>query len=179
MEDPSEVLDAAARFLEARQRSVAEVRRKLVGLGYQSALVEQVLARLEELRYLDDESFARAWVDSRDRAHPRGEYALRHELEQRGVAREIIDAVLEDRRAAPQGGEAVASADELAARRLIEKRASALRREPDPRKRRQRAYALLAKAGFAPDLCSSISRLVVDPAGGDDDDGPGDLEGMP
>ena len=33
---------------------------------------------------LDDEAFARAWVESRDRARPRGERALRAELRQKG-----------------------------------------------------------------------------------------------
>ena len=40
IEDPVLVLEAAARFLEARARSVAEVRRRLTSAGYRPALVE-------------------------------------------------------------------------------------------------------------------------------------------
>ena len=79
------VMNAAARFLEARPRSVAETRRRLVDAGYPAPLVDEVLLRLADLGYLDDESFARAWVESRDRAHPRGEAALRRELSQKGI----------------------------------------------------------------------------------------------
>src|SRR5918994_5860097 len=104
VEDPAEVLDAAARFLEARPRSEAEVRRKLVRLGYQPALVDEVLTRLVELRYLDDEAFARAWVESRDRARPRGEHALRQELGRLGVERGLVDEVLDERRGTGRGG---------------------------------------------------------------------------
>ncbi len=97
VEDVAEVLDAAARFLEARPRAVAEVERKLSGMGYRPSLVSEVVERLLHLGYLDDEAFARAWVESRDRARPRGEYALRRELQGKGVAPDVIAAALEDR----------------------------------------------------------------------------------
>ncbi len=47
VEDVAEVLDAAARFLEARPRSVHEVRRKLTTMGYRAALVDEVVVRLD------------------------------------------------------------------------------------------------------------------------------------
>jgi regulatory protein len=80
VDDPAVVLEAAARFLEARSRSVHEVRRRLGGAGYQTELVEGAITRMTELGMLDDEAFARTWVESRDRARPRGERAIREEL---------------------------------------------------------------------------------------------------
>ena len=143
--DPEVVLAAAARFLEVRPRSVAEVRRRLRSAGYSAALVEGAVVRLVELGFLDDAAFARAWVESRDRARPRGERALRVELRQKGVGREETDEALGERRdEADSAGEGGASADEAAAERLLARRASQLGRVPDPRVRRQRAYALLA-----------------------------------
>ena len=94
------VLEAAARFLETRSRSVAEVRRRLMTAGYRSELVDGAIARLLELGMLDDEAFARAWVESRDRARPRGERAIRDELRLKGVDRTTVDLVLEERREA-------------------------------------------------------------------------------
>ena len=44
---------------------------------------------------LDDETFARAWVESRDRARPRGERALQNELRLKGIDRAVVDLVLE------------------------------------------------------------------------------------
>ena len=61
-------------------------------------LVDGAIERLLELGILDDEAFARAWVESRDRARPRGERAIREELRLKGIDRATIDAVLEDRR---------------------------------------------------------------------------------
>ena len=80
IDDPAVVLEAAARFLEARARSVAEVRRRLTTAGYRAELVEGAIDRLTELGMLDDATFARAWIESRDRARPRGERALANEL---------------------------------------------------------------------------------------------------
>src|SRR4051812_43039901 len=98
VEDPSAVLEAGARFLEAHPRSVAEVRRKLTRIGYRPELVGGALDRLAELGVLDDEAFARSWVESRDRAKPRGEHALRRELGLKGVDRALVDMVLDERR---------------------------------------------------------------------------------
>jgi regulatory protein len=163
VDDVGEVVDAAARFLEARPRSVAEVRRRLASAGFRTDLVEAAIARLTELRYLDDEAFARAWVESRDRAHPRGEHALRRELQLKGVDRAIMDAVLADR------SEAADEPDFAAAERLLARSRPALARVADPRRRRQRAYALLARHGFDPAIASELARRLGD--GGPDDGG--------
>jgi regulatory protein len=59
--------------------------------------------RLEELGYLDDEEFARFWVDNRQEFKPRGQRALAYELRQKGVSSQIIAGVidgLDDREAA-------------------------------------------------------------------------------
>lgn len=156
VDDPATVLDAAARFLQARPRSTAEVRRRLGEAGYRTDLVEEAIARLAMLGYLDDESFARAWVESRDRARPRGERALRAELRRKGVADDVVATIIEDRASPDAGGLAEADAgggpDDVAAARLLERRGAAAAREADPRRRRARAYALLARNGFDPEV---------------------------
>jgi regulatory protein len=153
-------MDAAAAFLAVRPRSVAETTRRLRQLGFPDQLAEQVVAQLVELDYLDDEAFARAWVESRDRSRPRGELALRRELAQKGVGREIVDQVLAERQESNADGET----DMAAALRLLERRRSTLEREPEPTKRRQKAYALLARNGFDPDVCRSAATAWLYPA---------------
>jgi regulatory protein len=156
------VLDAAARFLEARPRSEDEVRRKLLRLGYPAPLVDEAVGRLLSVGYLDDDAFARSWVASRDRARPRGEHALRRELGQKGVDRSLIDEVLGERRdEAAASGDGAADPDQAAAERLLARKMGPILREADPRRRLQRAYALLARSGFAPDVCSSVARQAL------------------
>jgi regulatory protein len=152
--DPSLVLEAALRFLEARHRSAAEVRRRLLIHGYRADMVEGAIERLVELGMLDDAAFARAWVESRDRARPRGERVLRQELARKGIDRAITDETLDEREVERP------DADDDAARRLLERHANALARVPDPRARKQRAYALLARNGFDPELCAALTRGI-------------------
>ena len=160
IDDPTLVMAAALRFLESRARSTAEVRRRLVTNGYRPDLVEGAIDRLIELAMLDDDAFARAWVESRDRARPRGERALRAELRQKGVERSIVDAVLEDRADTSDDPDRP-GADEDAARRLLAKNAHALERIPDLRARRQRAYGLLSRNGFDPETAGSAIDSVL------------------
>ena len=173
VDDPEVVLAAGLRFLEARARSVEEVRRRLSEAGYRPELVSGAIDRLLAIGLLDDELFARAWIESRDRARPRGELVLRRELSQRGVSRADIATALAERRDAaderiqarnrfPGGGVSdLGSADEVAARRLIERRRHDLERIDDPRKRRERAYALLARNGFDPEVCRTVAGSVA------------------
>ena len=64
------------------------------------------------------------------------------------------------------------SPDRVAAERLIAKNARSLARVADPRQRRQRAYALLARNGFDPETCREVAAAVATAAAADD--GPGD-----
>ncbi len=155
MTEPGPVMDAASAFLSVRPRSVAETRRRLLKLGYPADLVDGVISRLTEMGYLDDAEFARLWVESRDRARPRGEMALRRELVLKGVGRDVIDEALASRASSTAG-----DADMVAALALLERRQSRLEREPDPRRRREKAYALLARQGFNPETCrAAITEL--------------------
>lgn len=164
--DPAVVLEAALRFLEPRQRSIGEVRRRLTRVGYQAELVEGAIARLIELGMLDDQAFARTWIESRDRARPRSGRALRRELAVKGVDRETVDGTMDEREAETPG------ADAEAARRLLERNARALARVGDPQAMRQRAYALLARNGFDSETATAASRAFGQAAGsGSADDG--------
>lgn len=143
---------------------MAEVRRRLTGAGYRPGLVDGAIERLLELGVLDDDAFARSWVESRDRARPRGERAIRQELGLKGVDRSTIDLVLAERREAtaalPDEDGATVSADQAAAERLLARNARSLSRVADPRQRRQRAYALLARNGFDPEVCRTVAAGV-------------------
>ncbi|HEY5495792.1 MAG TPA: regulatory protein RecX [Candidatus Limnocylindrales bacterium] len=164
VDDPDDVLAAGAHFLEARPRSTDEVRRRLRDAGYRANLVEAAIDRLAALGFLNDVAFARAWVESRDRTRPRGARALRAELRGMGIDAPDAEAALaarealatgddpDDPRRGPGAGERAASdaSDEAAAARLLVRKGPGLLREPDLRKRRARAYALLARAGFDP-----------------------------
>jgi regulatory protein len=182
IDDPDVVLNAAARFLEVRSRSVDEVRRHLTQAGYRPDLVAAAVARLTDIGVLDDAAFARMWVESRDRARPRSESALRRELTLKGIDRELAAEVLDERRTGTSradGGNTDEPGDRpdmTAAERLLRKRAGALARISDSRERRRRAYGLLARNGFDPEVCREATNRFLaaakaaadDPAADDD-----------
>ena len=177
--DPDVVLAAGAALLGMRARTTHELRARLVAMGYPVALVEATLQRLELLGYLDDAGFARAWVAGRDRSRPRGAAALRRELTRKGLDRDLVDETLLERNqlAASCRGRRRHSATPTHHRarptsrrpiRLLERRRAALAREPDLRRRRQRAYALLARNGFDPGICMEATRVSLAQPDGDE-----------
>lgn len=86
--------DRAVRFLSYRPRSSEEVRRYLMKNGLDEVVVSEVIERLRCRAYLDDPSFARFWLESRNRSKPLAPRALRYELWQKGVDSGIIDSML-------------------------------------------------------------------------------------
>jgi len=104
--DPAaRVHEAALRLLGDRARSEQELRQRLVGRGFDDALVESEIGRLRRAGLVDDAAFAAAWVEERARLAPRGARALRYELRKHGIAPHLAEAVtteVDDREAALQ-----------------------------------------------------------------------------
>jgi len=97
-EEEGALYDAALRFLAARPRSRAEVKRRLLrppaGKSFagdpaeramRAEQVERTLDRLADAGLLDDDAFAAYWAEQRDRFSPRSARAITQELRQHGV----------------------------------------------------------------------------------------------
>ena len=80
----------AVRFLAARPRSTAEVRRRLRASGIEDEPAALTIERLGQEGLLDDAQFATYWVGQRQAFRPRGPRALRYELRSRGVSPEAM-----------------------------------------------------------------------------------------
>jgi regulatory protein len=93
-EDGFRAYNSALRFLGYRPRSRLEIERHLRQKGYESEAIDAAMARLVAQRYIDDEAFARSWLNHRERLRPRGARGLSYELRQKGIEREIINEVL-------------------------------------------------------------------------------------
>jgi regulatory protein len=84
----------AYRFLSYRPRSVAEMRRHLSAKGLSETVIIQVIDYFIEQQLLDDHAFARYWVEQRETFKPRSAFALRQELQQKGISIPIINEAL-------------------------------------------------------------------------------------
>jgi regulatory protein len=87
-------LATALRVLAYRPRSEKEVCQALTRRRIPPDVLAETLARLKELRLLNDAEFARTYVELRDRTSPRGRRALRSELITRGIEHRSADAHL-------------------------------------------------------------------------------------
>lgn len=130
----------AVRYLGMRPRSSAEIVAYLKRKEYDEQIVDVVVKRLHEQGYLDDEAFARFWVDNRNRFRPRGAQALRHELRQKGVERDTIESTLEDQ---DEDGAAWAAVEGKMGRWA----------DLDKFEFEQKLMAFLARRGFRFDVC--------------------------
>ncbi|RMF53792.1 MAG: recombinase RecX [Bacteroidetes bacterium] len=140
---------AALAYLAHRPRTEAEVRRKLAEKGFDAAVVEDVVARLHDLGYLDDAAYARSYVQARFSSRGYGPQRLRAELRRRGVdpahAQAALDDLLDD--------DAVLEE----ARRHARRRWEQLAGEADHRRKRKKLSDYLVRRGFSYD---TVRRVV-------------------
>ncbi|GAB4482532.1 MAG: hypothetical protein OHK0031_05190 [Anaerolineales bacterium] len=95
-QDAREVaLQYALRFLGYRARSRQEIYQHLTKHEIPAAVIEETLQRLVENGLLNDEAFARAWVENRSTFRPRGHRLLKMEMRQKGLPEESIQSALE------------------------------------------------------------------------------------
>lgn len=84
-------------FLSFRPRSIKEVRERLYKYGVTDKHVQtSFIDKLVDKKYLDDLSFAKWFVESRNTHRPRSIRALTFELMKKGINREIIQKVTKE-----------------------------------------------------------------------------------
>jgi len=147
----SKAYERAVRFLSFRPRSTTEVRRYLIEAEVDPEAVEATLNRLTEQGYLNDDEFARFWVENRQRFRPKGEQALRQELRRAGVDKETIDESL----AGLDSSEAAYAAGKPRAERL------SLLAETDPTAFRRKLSDFLLRRGFGYGVVQETVRRLL------------------
>lgn len=146
--------EAALRLLSYRARSRQEARRRLYQKGFPAEVVEPCVARLTEEGLLDDEAFARSYVQETLRLRPRGRFGMVRKLQGKGVGRELAERVVEEVMGEEEVTEA-ALAREAAETWLGRQRRDARRALIGPRhddareKLRRRLYGYLGRRGFS------------------------------
>jgi regulatory protein len=84
------------KFATLRPRSEKEINSWLKKYKVHAALHRNLFIRLKRLGLLDDDKFARWWIEQRMTFRPRGSRALRLELRQKGISRNTIENVLSE-----------------------------------------------------------------------------------
>ena len=122
-------------YLQFSGKTENEMRKKLAEQGFSPASAEDAVLFLKHYRYLDDEDYARRYVEKND--HKKSIRQMKFDLRQKGVSDDLVDE----------------SAQILG---LLRKK-NYDPEEPDPAKR-QKIYAFLARKGFSYDAINSAMK---------------------
>ncbi len=90
-DDGQRAFDAALKYLSYRLRSKREISVYLESKGFGEGTVEDTVAKLSEYGYVDDEAFARLYVQSQRTRY--GIKKIAYKLRELGISDEIIDGV--------------------------------------------------------------------------------------
>jgi regulatory protein len=89
------IFESALKFISFRPRSEKELqdwfKRKEVGGETQKMVVK----KLKHLGFLNDEEFAKWWIEQRTEFHPSGGRLIKMELKQKGISEDIIARLLD------------------------------------------------------------------------------------
>jgi regulatory protein len=148
--------------LTGQARSRSELSGKLAKKGVPTAVAERLLDRFEEVGLVDDEAFARSWVQSRQSGKGLARRALASELRRKGIDDEVAGAALDE----------VDPEDEVAsARALVQRRLRTVARlDRDVAVRR--LTGMLARKGYPAGVCYRVVKEELDAVGHDTEDLP-------
>ncbi len=145
-------MNAALKLLAARARSEQQLREKLLAKAWlEPRLIEVCIARLKELGYINDRSFALNYALSRLQLRALGKARLRRELMEKKVPRDVIEETLE------KVFVEETEADSL--KRAIDKHLRIHGKPQDPKSTR-RIIAYLVRQGFGYDLVMKKLRAL-------------------
>ena len=143
----------AAKLLSAKQRSIEELRERLMsGRGANQTVVDEVIARLREYGYLDDAKFAQNYASLRLRERPIGRRRLERDLWLKKVDKQTAGAALDE--------VFEATPEEDLIDRAIAKRIR-LRGKPGSREEAKKLFDHLVRQGFAFELVSEKVRALL------------------
>jgi len=138
--DISTAFNKAIKYLGTRLHSRKEIIFYLSGKGYESGVVNEVMDKLEEYKYINDENFAGEFIKSYSKKY--GRHYVVSRLKEYGVDREIIDNLMN-------------YSDEESIKRVTEKYLSARKGVT-----KQKLYNYLYGKGYgADDIMSTIENL--------------------
>jgi regulatory protein len=150
MGDFEKFYNIALRFLSYRPRSEKEVKDKLKRKKIDQTMIDRVINKLKEQKFINDEEFAKWWIEQRTNFKPRSLRLIKIELRQKGIEQDLIDSLINDLR--------LMNNDLEQAKKLIEKRIERFR-DLSKQEIYQKLGSYLARRGFDWD----IIKQVIDP----------------
>lgn len=145
----SKAKKTAMNMLAMRDHASGELRDKLLKRDFLPEAVDELIAKLQRSRLLDDEEFAHRYVRAHRERRKLSRTALKRELTKKGLSADIVSGAVED-----------VDGEEDLARQVAEKKAASSR-GLDDEVRERRILGMLARRGFASSVCLKVTREVL------------------
>lgn len=84
------LVDASIKYIDRRLRSINELRDYLKNKEEDTIIIEEVIDKLIDYKYLDDDRFTKAFIKDKLNFTNWGDYKIKNELKRLGVNEEII-----------------------------------------------------------------------------------------
>jgi Uncharacterized protein conserved in bacteria len=139
--------DKAIKFLAYKSRTEKELRTKLKSLKISESNIRKVIDLMIHLKYLDDASYVKTYLENNLSNKPAGKRMLRIKLAQKGIGKELIDEVLEEKYDEETETEK--------ARELFVKYSKKVRGKTDYDKKRK-CFQYMLSRGFDYDIVKSV-----------------------
>lgn len=132
--------DRVLKFLSFRPRSEFEINEYLLKKGVGEETRKMVLEKLRQFKLLDDEAFAKWWLDQRSGSRPKGSRLVKFELRRKGIKKEIVDSLLAENRSSVT--------DAILAEKVAKKKLERLKNLPTL-EIKKKLFSSLAQKGFS------------------------------
>jgi regulatory protein len=143
-------LDKVLRFAMVRPRSEKEIKDYFKRKNFDALMYDNLIEKLRHFDLLDDEKFAKWWVEQRQNFRPKPKRILKIELRTKGIKPEIIKQVLETEEID----------EEKMVRELIEKKAYKWK-NLESNVKKQKISQFLAGKGFSWEVIEKIMRKCI------------------
>ena len=140
-------------LLSRRMYSSKEITDKLKRQGYTDDIIKDVISKMESYGYVNDETFAEEWVQSRINSKPKGRMVLKRELANKGIEEDTIENILNETLSEPVQHDLVLD--------LARKKIKSYRND-DTISAKRKLYAFLSRQGFGYDIIKSVMDEVME-----------------
>ena len=154
MDDFEKFYKASINYLSFRPRSEKEMRDYLVKKKCDDITSKKIIESLLRTKFIDDEEFARRFVEQRTKFKPKANRIIKYELKQKGISQELIDKLFEDK-------EESSSTDFSKALDLAERKMPRFAKIEDKRKVYEKLGRYLASKGFDWDTVKAVIDQVL------------------
>ncbi len=141
---------AAIRFLNYKQRTEKEVIDKLRSFKLTEESIKTVMDFLKEFKFVNDENYAKLYVESKKLLKPEGRRTVKMRLALKGINKELSDKSVEEN---------YSEEEELNKARLLYLKYRKKVRGKNEADKKQKCYRYLISKGFSYDIASSVMKL--------------------